>query len=154
VYARVSLANKDLEPELECFDAQTRKAEGFGELKGGMVIKCSLGMARKSVDLLISLIISSIKSLINFMLFIGSLIPVIFSCRSWGPNSPLKLLQASMVEFGSRHRPLNKPLRFQGVSKQWMKMAWMLSQLKSSLIHLIYDSNFLHGPPLSVKTQV
>ncbi|KAH9983345.1 exosome complex exonuclease RRP40 [Russula compacta] len=34
VYARVSLAHKDMEPELECFDAQTRKAEGFGELKG------------------------------------------------------------------------------------------------------------------------
>ncbi|PVF97682.1 hypothetical protein CPB86DRAFT_785639 [Serendipita vermifera] len=50
VYARVSLANKDLEPELECFDAQTRKAAGFGELKGGMVVKCSLGMARRLFD--------------------------------------------------------------------------------------------------------
>ncbi|CAG7853045.1 Exosome complex component rrp40 AltName: Full=Ribosomal RNA-processing protein 40 [Serendipita indica DSM 11827] len=50
VYARVSLANKDLEPELECFDAQTRKADGFGELKGGLVISCSLGLARKLLD--------------------------------------------------------------------------------------------------------
>ncbi|KAL7415414.1 hypothetical protein BDY24DRAFT_382887 [Mrakia frigida] len=46
VYARVSLANRDMEPELECFDATTRKAEGFEELKGGMVVSCSLQMSR------------------------------------------------------------------------------------------------------------
>jgi exosome complex component RRP40 len=38
-----------MEPELECFDAQTRKAEGFGELKGGFMVKCSLKMCRQSV---------------------------------------------------------------------------------------------------------
>lgn len=47
VYARVSLANRDMEPELECFDATTRKSEGFEELKGGMVVSCSLRMARR-----------------------------------------------------------------------------------------------------------
>lgn len=36
-----------MEPELECFDAQTRKAAGFGELKGGFVVKCSLKMCRE-----------------------------------------------------------------------------------------------------------
>ncbi|PPQ74427.1 hypothetical protein CVT26_001410, partial [Gymnopilus dilepis] len=46
VYARVSLAHKDMDPELECFDAQTRKAEGYGELKGGFVVRCSLKMCR------------------------------------------------------------------------------------------------------------
>ena len=46
LYARVSLAHKDMEPELECFDAQTRKAEGFGELKGGFLVQCSLKMCR------------------------------------------------------------------------------------------------------------
>ncbi|KXN88109.1 Exosome complex component rrp40 [Leucoagaricus sp. SymC.cos] len=50
VYARVSLAHKDMDPELECFDAQTRKAEGFGELKGGFVVKCSLKMCRDLLD--------------------------------------------------------------------------------------------------------
>ncbi|KAJ2925618.1 hypothetical protein H1R20_g11475, partial [Candolleomyces eurysporus] len=50
VYARVSLAHKDMEPELECFDAQTRKAEGFGELKGGFVVRCSLKMCRQLLD--------------------------------------------------------------------------------------------------------
>jgi exosome complex component RRP40 len=51
VYARVSLAHKDMEPELECFDAQTRKSEGFGELKGGFVVRCSLKMCREYVYL-------------------------------------------------------------------------------------------------------
>ncbi|KAI0074560.1 hypothetical protein K474DRAFT_1685699 [Panus rudis PR-1116 ss-1] len=50
VYARVSLAHKDMEPELECFDAQTRKAEGFGELKGGFLVRCSLKMCRMLFD--------------------------------------------------------------------------------------------------------
>jgi exosome complex component RRP40 len=49
VYARVSLAHKDMEPELECFDAQTRKTEGFGEVKGGFLVRCSLKMSRKCV---------------------------------------------------------------------------------------------------------
>jgi len=51
VYARVSLAHKDMEPELECFNAQTRKADGFGEVKGGFLIKCSLKMCRECVDI-------------------------------------------------------------------------------------------------------
>ncbi|OBZ71737.1 Exosome complex component rrp40 [Grifola frondosa] len=50
LYARVSLAHKDMEPELECFDAQTRKAEGFGELKGGFMVECSLRMCRLLLD--------------------------------------------------------------------------------------------------------
>ncbi|KAH9924286.1 exosome complex exonuclease RRP40 [Epithele typhae] len=50
LYARVSLAHKDMEPELECFDAQTRKAEGFGELKGGFLVQCSLQMCRMLLD--------------------------------------------------------------------------------------------------------
>ncbi|CAA7261480.1 unnamed protein product [Cyclocybe aegerita] len=50
VYARVSLAHKDMEPELECFDAQTRKGEGFGELKGGFIVRCGLKMCRDLLD--------------------------------------------------------------------------------------------------------
>ncbi|KZW04395.1 hypothetical protein EXIGLDRAFT_635935 [Exidia glandulosa HHB12029] len=50
VYARVSLAHKDMEPELQCYDAQTRKSEGFGELKGGFMQKCSLGTCRALLD--------------------------------------------------------------------------------------------------------
>ncbi|KAH6574692.1 hypothetical protein BASA62_002345 [Batrachochytrium salamandrivorans] len=55
VYARVSLANKDMEPEIECTNPSTGKADGYGELKGGFMVKCSLGMCRswdiKSVSL-------------------------------------------------------------------------------------------------------
>lgn len=36
-----------MDPELECYDAESQKAEGFGELKGGMVFNVSLGMARR-----------------------------------------------------------------------------------------------------------
>ncbi|KIM43269.1 hypothetical protein M413DRAFT_444084 [Hebeloma cylindrosporum] len=50
VYARVSLAHKDMEPELECFDAQSRKSEGFGELKGGFMVRCSLSLCRELLD--------------------------------------------------------------------------------------------------------
>ena len=38
-----------MDPELECFDAQSRKSEGFGELKEGFMVRCSLGMCRQSV---------------------------------------------------------------------------------------------------------
>jgi len=50
LYARVSLAHKDMEPELECFDAQTHKAAEFGELKGGFMVRCSLQMCRQLLD--------------------------------------------------------------------------------------------------------
>jgi len=47
VYARISLANKHIDPELECYDADSGKAEGFGELRGGFLFGVSLGMARR-----------------------------------------------------------------------------------------------------------
>ncbi|KAJ3176116.1 Exosome component 3 [Geranomyces variabilis] len=50
VYCRLSVANKDMEPELECVDPATGKAGGYGELKGGFVVKCSLRMARGYVN--------------------------------------------------------------------------------------------------------
>lgn len=36
-----------MDPELECFDAETGKASGLGELKGGMTFSVSLGAARR-----------------------------------------------------------------------------------------------------------
>ncbi|KAF9182974.1 Exosome component 3 [Haplosporangium sp. Z 11] len=50
LYCRVSLANKDMEAELECFNPTTGKADGYGELKFGFVIKTSLGLARRLLD--------------------------------------------------------------------------------------------------------
>lgn len=47
VYARVSLANRHMDPELECVSATTGKADGLGPLVGGMLYDISLGMARR-----------------------------------------------------------------------------------------------------------
>ncbi|KAI9494243.1 hypothetical protein BDB00DRAFT_787288 [Zychaea mexicana] len=50
VYCRVAMANRDMEAELECVNPATGKADGFGELKSGHVIKCSLGLCRRLLD--------------------------------------------------------------------------------------------------------
>ncbi|KAJ4416310.1 exosome non-catalytic core subunit rrp40 [Gnomoniopsis sp. IMI 355080] len=47
VYARVSLANKHMDAELECVNPATGKAEGMGPLTGGMLFTVSLGFARR-----------------------------------------------------------------------------------------------------------
>lgn len=47
MYARVSVANKHMDPELECVHPSSGRSDGLGELKGGMVFEISLGMARR-----------------------------------------------------------------------------------------------------------
>jgi exosome complex component RRP40 len=47
IYARVTMANKHMDPELECVSSQTGKAEGLGPLTGGTVFNVSLGLARR-----------------------------------------------------------------------------------------------------------
>lgn len=47
VYARVCLADKHMDAELECVHPSTGKSEGLGPLTGGMVFSVSLGMARR-----------------------------------------------------------------------------------------------------------
>ncbi|OTA58676.1 hypothetical protein K449DRAFT_385701 [Hypoxylon sp. EC38] len=47
VYARVSLANRHMDPELECVSPSTGKADGLGPLNGGMLFDISLGMSRR-----------------------------------------------------------------------------------------------------------
>ncbi|KAI1641498.1 hypothetical protein F4809DRAFT_16411 [Biscogniauxia mediterranea] len=47
VYARVCLANRHMDPELECVSPTTGKADGLGPLNGGMLYDVSLGMARR-----------------------------------------------------------------------------------------------------------
>ncbi|KAI8190413.1 Exosome complex component rrp40 [Colletotrichum sp. SAR 10_75] len=47
VYARVTLANKHMDPELECVYQSTGKADGLGPLVGGMLFNISLGIARR-----------------------------------------------------------------------------------------------------------
>jgi exosome complex component RRP40 len=47
VYARVSMANKHMDPELECVSSTTGKSDGLGPLNEGMIFTISLGMARR-----------------------------------------------------------------------------------------------------------
>jgi exosome complex component RRP40 len=47
VYSKIVNAGKESAPELTCVDPGTGKSEGLGPLKGGMVFKISLGMARR-----------------------------------------------------------------------------------------------------------
>jgi exosome complex component RRP40 len=47
VYARVTLANKHMDPELECVSSSTGKSDGLGPLTGGMLFDVSLGIARR-----------------------------------------------------------------------------------------------------------
>ncbi|KAF2109723.1 hypothetical protein BDV96DRAFT_651693 [Lophiotrema nucula] len=47
VYARITNSGRDSIPEVTCVDSSTGKSEGLGPLKGGMVFKISLGMARR-----------------------------------------------------------------------------------------------------------
>lgn len=41
------MANKHMDPELECVSASTGKSDGLGPLNGGMLFTISLGMARR-----------------------------------------------------------------------------------------------------------
>ncbi|EEB09142.1 exosome subunit Rrp40 [Schizosaccharomyces japonicus yFS275] len=71
VYARVSLADKDMEPELECVDATSGKAAGFGELKGGYLIQnISLSHVRSLLQSS-NVLLSSIGTHIPFEIALG-----------------------------------------------------------------------------------
>ncbi|KNE56173.1 hypothetical protein AMAG_02008 [Allomyces macrogynus ATCC 38327] len=50
VYARVAVAMKDMDPEIECVNPKSLKANGYGLLAGGFVIKTSLAFARSMLD--------------------------------------------------------------------------------------------------------
>ena len=47
VYARVSMANKHMDPEIECVSSSAGKSDTLGPLTGGMLFDISLGMARR-----------------------------------------------------------------------------------------------------------
>ncbi|KAJ3216313.1 exosome non-catalytic core subunit rrp40 [Dinochytrium kinnereticum] len=70
VYARVSLSNKDMEPEIECFNPSNGKADGFGELKGGFMFKGSLSLCR-SLLTPGNLLLDALSKLFSFELAVG-----------------------------------------------------------------------------------
>lgn len=47
IYARISSAGRDMDPELSCISASSGKADGLGPLKGGMLFDISLGFCRR-----------------------------------------------------------------------------------------------------------
>ncbi|KAJ9082046.1 exosome non-catalytic core subunit rrp40, variant 2 [Entomophthora muscae] len=49
VYVKVTLAHKDIEPEVEAVNSHTGRSEGFGPLKNGFAFKCSIGLCRRLV---------------------------------------------------------------------------------------------------------
>ena len=46
MFARLLVANKDMEPELVCIDSDGRSS-GYGVLRGGFLIHTSASLARK-----------------------------------------------------------------------------------------------------------
>ncbi|EPZ30979.1 hypothetical protein ROZALSC1DRAFT_26700 [Rozella allomycis CSF55] len=48
VYARVTVANKDLEPEISCMSI-LNKSDGFGELSDGFIVHCSTGLCKRTL---------------------------------------------------------------------------------------------------------
>lgn len=47
MYARITLANKHMDPEIECVSSSTGKSDGLGPLTGGMLFNVSTGMSRR-----------------------------------------------------------------------------------------------------------
>ncbi|KAJ1993163.1 exosome non-catalytic core subunit rrp40 [Dimargaris cristalligena] len=50
VYGRLTIANKDMEPEMECYNSNSGKADGYGELKEGLVVNCSLQLCQRLLN--------------------------------------------------------------------------------------------------------
>lgn len=69
VYARMSVANKDVEPEIACVSS-AGKADGFGPLTDGYMFKCSTGLARQCLasD---SIVLNEIGKYLPFEIAVG-----------------------------------------------------------------------------------
>ncbi|KAI9352846.1 hypothetical protein BDR26DRAFT_832350 [Obelidium mucronatum] len=112
VFARVSLANKDMDPELDCINPSTGKADGFGEVKGGFMFKCSLGAIPK---LLKKALLK--KSLLDpnnpFLQHLGAICPfetaVGMNGRVWiDAETPKQIILLSKALLGSETVPYSK----------------------------------------------
>jgi exosome complex RNA-binding protein Rrp4 len=70
VYARVVTANRDMDPVLSCVDSSGRAA-GFGPLKGGLVVECSLPHARTLLAKPPGPVLAALGSKMKFELAVG-----------------------------------------------------------------------------------
>ncbi|KAH6569458.1 hypothetical protein BASA62_004829 [Batrachochytrium salamandrivorans] len=113
VYARVSLANKDMEPEIECTNPSTGKADGYGELKGGFMVKCSLGMCR-SLMVKNNPILAGISSLFPFETAVG------MNGRVWiNAETPRQIIMiANLIRAADGAAPSKIPVMLKVFRKQ------------------------------------
>lgn len=70
VYARVTLAQRDMEPQLSCVDAMGR-ASGFGQLKGGVVLQVSTSYARSLLGKPLHPVLAQLGGALQFELAVG-----------------------------------------------------------------------------------
>lgn len=70
VYARVVTANRDMDPVLSCVDSSGRAA-GFGPLKGGLVVECSLPHARTLLAKPPGPVLAALGAKLKFELAVG-----------------------------------------------------------------------------------
>ncbi|KXN67090.1 hypothetical protein CONCODRAFT_10908 [Conidiobolus coronatus NRRL 28638] len=50
VYGRMTLCHKDMDPEMECYNSDTQKSQGFGPIVGGTLVRGSLGWSRSFLN--------------------------------------------------------------------------------------------------------
>ncbi|KAJ1920865.1 exosome non-catalytic core subunit rrp40 [Tieghemiomyces parasiticus] len=50
VYGYLASASRGMEPEMSCVNAKTGEADGYGELKGGFITKCSISLCQRLLD--------------------------------------------------------------------------------------------------------
>ncbi|KAF8319753.1 exosome complex exonuclease RRP40 [Clavulina sp. PMI_390] len=115
VYCRVSLANRDMEPEVECVDPTTHKAEGYGELKSGFMVNCSLGLARSFISQAHPLL-PKLGARFPFEIAIG------MNGRVWfkAPDTPHTILFSRAVEWADDSDPDQKGLLTDVDVKRWL----------------------------------
>ena len=70
MYARVITANRDMDPILTCMDSAGRVA-GFGPLKGGLVVECSLCHARTLLAKPPGPVLAALGAKLKFELAVG-----------------------------------------------------------------------------------
>lgn len=70
IYARVITANRDMDPMLSCVDSQGRSS-GFGALKEGLVVDCSIAHARALLARPPAPVLAAVGAKLQFELAVG-----------------------------------------------------------------------------------
>jgi len=96
IYAMVSVAGRDMEPEIVCM-SRRGKSEGFGELIDGYMFKSSLGLARQCLDSN-SVVLSTLGMYVPYEIAVGA------NGRIWvKSNTPLETILISNAIINSEY---------------------------------------------------